>query len=597
MIKQYYRLFNLYLSVFFILPFLLSGCTLSNLVKHSQNQSISIQPQPLEVTGENILFEVKTQIPRKVLREKATYAVELVYQYGTEQEDPVGRITFKPGEFVYEDNKPTIYRQFFLPYAPAKNPGQLLVQGVASTSKGRIKRTPWQVLATGIVTTSKLIVHHNQVNYAPDNLVLPEKDVKTLTFYFDKGETKLKNFFGNDLPVLNSFILANYKTDSVKITAGTSPEPEEFKDTRLGWQRAQTLLAYYKNNLEVNGDSNSSKTISFKTTSLPNSWDLFIKKIYNSALPEADKQKIMAIIYSSTNNIIRFDELSKLESADYLKSYVYPTLRFAEVQIAFTPQPKKDYEIYLLSKNIVENKADRETLTPEELCYAATLTPLLIEKQKIYEAAVATSDIWQAYHNLGIVYLELARQESRPFQQKALSEVAVKNLLYASPRQPTAENFYHLASAQQLSGNQAATLQSYDYALKAGGSTNLLQTIFADKAALHIQMGQIDQALSSLRYGGNSYQNYMNKGLCYLLKENYEQAPEFYEEALKIKPDDGLANYSLAIIAARTKDENLLGSYLKRAVQTDKSFIRKAIEDLEFKPYLKKEVFRSALKR
>ena len=584
------------LAVFLFFVFCISGCTLSSMIKHGRHQEVSVQPQRLEVTGENVLFEVKAQVPRQVLRDKAIYAVELVYQYGANQKEPVGCIAFKPGEFVYEDNRPTITRQFSLTYTPAKNPGRLLVQGVASTPKGRTKKTPWQELATGIVTTSQLIVHHNQVAYASDSLSpVKSSDIQTLTFYFEKGETELKSFISNSLPVLNNFIEANYQTQSVHITAGISPEPAELKNPRLASERAQALQTYYISKLKLSGFDSLNNAISFNASVPPNPWDLLIKKIQHSALPDAGKVEMLNIINSAKSNTEIFEELSKLESADYLTLYIYPTLRFAEVQIDFAPQPRKDYQIYLLSKKILKNTVDREALTPEELRYAATLTPLLTEKQKIYETAVATSDDWQAYHNLGIVFLELARRERKSARAKALAKVAVKNLQYASHRQPTAANFYHLASAQQLLEEQTEALQSYDYALKAGGPANLLQNIFADKAALQIQMGQMNAALASLRYGGNSYQNLMNKGLCYLLKENYEQATGFYEAALKIKPDAALAYYSQAIIAARTKDENLLEYYLQRAVRADKSFTQKAIEDIEFKPYLKNASFQSAI--
>lgn len=257
---------------------------------------------------------------------------------------------------------------------------------------------------------------------------------------------------------------------------------------------------------------------------------------------------------------------------------------------------RKNYEIYLLSKNIVENKAEVNALTKQELRYAASLTPLLTEKQKIYETAVATSDDWQAYHDLGIVYLELARRERKAATKNNMMTGAVKNLQYASHRAPTTENFYHLASAYQAADKFTEAILSYDYALKAGGSADLLQRVFADKAALEIEAGQIDAALRSLRYAGNSYQNYVNKGLCYLLKENYEDAAKFYEEALLVKPNDALAHYGRAILAARTNDENLLGFHLQQAVRSDKAYIQKAIEDLEFQPYLRKPVFRSALK-
>jgi tetratricopeptide (TPR) repeat protein/outer membrane protein OmpA-like peptidoglycan-associated protein len=589
--------FTWFLSFAFFFCFIvLPGCTLSSLIRQSKHQQVSIQPKVLEVNGDNVLFDIKARVPKKMIRKKAAYGLEFHYQYGLDQSEAVGRITFKPGDFLYEDNMPTVNRQFSFPYSPKKNPGKLVMQGIASTPKGREKRTPFQELATGLVTTSKLIARNNRVELEPDTYRAKNTGHNVLTFYFDKGSSGLSSFFGSSVPVLKDFVEANIKTQSVEITGATSPEAEEFRNSRLGWQRALAVQKYYRHLLEIAGYTNSTKSVQFKTRALPKSWDMFLSRIQNSALPEAEIQQILTIINNPSTNAQKEAALKKLESADYLENYVYPMLRFVEVRIGYTPVPRKDYEIYLLSKKIVDHKVDKEVLTEEELRYAASLTPLLKEKQKIYEAAIAASDHWQAYHNLGVVYLQMARQEGRPAYKKALFQVATRNLTYASHRQPTARNFYHLASAHHLQGNLLEALQAYDYAIKLGGKAGALEFIFADKAALEIETGQLDDALNSLRYAGTSYQNYINKGLCYLLKENYEEAAKFYEAAARIKPQDGLAYYSQAVIAARRQDENQLSAHLQKAVRADKAFTQRAIEDQEFKPYLKKDSFQEALK-
>jgi tetratricopeptide (TPR) repeat protein len=566
------------------------------MIRHSEDQQVSIQPQVLEVNGDNVLFDIKARIPKKMIRKKAVYALDLKYTFGLDQEIPVGRLVFTPGDFIYEDKLPTINRQLSFPYTLSMNPGKLMGQGIASTPNGREKRTDWQQVATGLVTTSKLIARTNQVELVADTYQRNATASEVMTFYFEKGEAALSSFFGSSVPVLKSFIEANIKTQSVEITGASSPEQEEVTNPRLAGQRALAVQQHFRHLLDVAGYVNSTKTVQFTAQSLPRSWDLFLKKIQLSALPQDEIQQILDIINSAASNAQKQHQLSKLESADYLEQYVYPMLRFAEVKIDYIPVPRKDYEIYLLSKKIVEDKANKEVLSQAELRYAASLTPLLAEKQKIYEAAIATSDHWQAYHNLGVVYLQRARLEVRPAHKKAFFQVAARNLTFASHRQPTAQNFYHLASAHHLQGNFLEALQAYDYAIKLGGTAATLQPIFADKAALEIETGQVDDALSSLRYAGTSYQNYLNKGLCYLLKENYEEAKGFYEEAARLKPQDGLAYYSLAVLAARRQDEKQLSTYLQQAVRADKDFIQRAVEDQEFKAYSKKPPFLSALK-
>lgn len=566
------------------------------MIRHSKNQQVSISPQVLEVHGDQVLFDMKASIPREMLRKKTNYALAFKYSFGLDQEESLGRVNFKPGEFLYEEGCPTINRQFFFTYQPEKNPGTLWVQGIASRPGGRKKRTPWQPIASGLVTTSKLIARSNTIELEPDTYLGKTMAHNSYTFYFDKGQARLSTFFGSRVPVLKSFVEANIKTRSVEITAGISPEPEELKNPRLASQRVKTVELYYRQLLDMAGYENTNKTVRFTSQALPGPWGLFLKKIQHSALPEAEIEQILDIVNGPGSSRQKEAQLARLPASDYLNQYVYPMLRFAEVKIAYTPLPRKDYEIYLLSKKITADPASKSLLSQEELRYAASLTPLLKEKQQIYEAAVANSDHWQAYHNLGVVYLQQARLETRPAVRKALYLVATRNLTFASHRQPTARNFYHLASAQHLQGNLLEAMQAYEYAIKLGGPPAILQAVFADKAALEIESGQIEHALQSLRYAGTSYQNYINKGLCYLLKENYQEAAALYAQAASLQPQEGLAYYSQAVLAARQQNEAELQEQLQKAVQADRRYIRRAIEDPEFKSYLGKEAIRSALK-
>ncbi|GAB3813169.1 hypothetical protein GCM10028895_04930 [Pontibacter rugosus] len=272
-------------------------------------------------------------------------------------------------------------------------------------------------------------------------------------------------------------------------------------------------------------------------------------------------------------------------------------MRAAEVQVDYNRSRKPDYELYVLAKQIAAEKADADALTEEELQYAATLTPLLDEKRKLYEAAVKTTDKWPAYYNLGVVYKEMAEKDYRPKAKQALLAKAIHNLTYAGFRNPSAKVYYSLASAYHQHEDYMEALQSYEYAIKQGGTPEQLQVIFADKAALEIQTGQYDEAIKSLRYAYDNYQTNMNLGLSYLLKENYEGAEGFYKKALEQQPNDALASYSLAVVGARTQNEQMLEENLRRAVNADSSYTQKAIDDLEFAAFREKAAYKDALIR
>jgi tetratricopeptide (TPR) repeat protein len=271
-------------------------------------------------------------------------------------------------------------------------------------------------------------------------------------------------------------------------------------------------------------------------------------------------------------------------------------LRFGTVAVTYNAPKRYDSEVYLLSKKIVEKQIESDALTPEELRYSASLTPLLAEKQRIYETAAANTNSWEAFHNLGVVLLQRAEKEPSDKTQKAYYRRAAVNFTLAAHRNPTAEFFYHAATAYHRTGDRLEALQNYDYAIKLGGPRPLLRKIFSDRAALEIEVGQPDEALRSLQYAGPSYQNYLNTALIEVGREHYELAQEQYRLAQGLRPAAAAPVYGLAVVAARQKDEAAVGTLLKQAVALDRSYAQRAVEDLEFQDYAQGKVFREALR-
>ncbi|MBO0356704.1 hypothetical protein J0X19_01985 [Hymenobacter sp. BT186] len=70
-----------------------------------------------------------------------------------------------------------------------------------------------------------------------------------------------------------------------------------------------------------------------------------------------------------------------------------------------------------------------------------------------------------------------------------------------------------------------------------------------------------------------------------------------YQEALTLQPNDPLAYYCLAVVAARQKDEARMGENLRRAVQLDRKFAQRAVEDLEFMDMARTKTFVEVLKQ
>ncbi|RYU76046.1 tetratricopeptide repeat protein [Hymenobacter persicinus] len=583
----------------------LPGCTLPRMLKVAQaGQQVTVKPTVLESNGENVLFEVQARVPAAVLQKGHAYNLDLSYRYDNGlREDTLGRLTFVSGEYVYDPehkDQVVITKQFSFPYAPRKNPGELVAKpDVRALKPGgkRLKGTEFR-LARGIVTTGRLVVRQDTaINLLPESVDNNMSGTRVLPFFFDGGQAAIRNYLGTNVAALEDFIEANQHTRKVMIVAGHSPDSLDAHDPRLADKRVQALLKYYKKRVDTDSYLNSVRAIQFQTVAYHRRWDLFLKQVAQSALKPAQVDSVVLLLNDTPGSFARKEKsLHQLSFFDYLDQYIYPVLRFGTVAVEYTAPKRYDSEIYLLSKKIVEKETEADALTPEELRYSATLTPLLAEKQRIYETAVATTGSWQAYHNLAVVLLQRSEKEVSDKVRRAYLRRAATNFTLAAHRNPTADMFYRVATAYHRADDKLEALQNYDYAIKLGGPRPVLDKIFADKAALEIEIGQLDDAVNSLGYSSKSYQNTMNKALIYVLKGNYDGAAGIYQEALTIKPNDPLAYYSLAVVAARTKDEAQMGQHLRRAVQLDRTFAQRAVEDLEFRDYASSKTFLEALR-
>lgn len=573
-----------------------TGCTLQRMAKQAQKQEIEVNPNPLVANGEEVVFEMKASLPENMLRKNQDYRykIDVVYEAAGQQREHLGALNFDIGNYLYENKRPTITQEFSFPYAPQKNKGKLLVQGtvIDKRKRDRVAYTSEQQVATGLNTTALLMVRNNAYTYVPDKYKEYAEGPGTLLFYFDENQFAAKNYLGENLPVLDQYAMDTVKRQTVKVIGSQAPNE---RGADLAQKRAKALADYYRTKAALLDYSGKKVDISTEVESTD--WTTLLERVNKSALPKAQKQEVTAILQGTGTEKQKADALQKTAAFDYISRYIYPTMRFARVEVDYNRARKSDYELYLLARRIADDSISAHALTAEELQYAATLTPLLAERRKLYEAAVKTTDKWPAYYNLGVVYTEMARKEYRPKAKEALLDKAIHNLNFAGFRHPTADVNYALASAYHLRGERDKALQIYDYALKLDAEQALLHRIFTDKAALEMEMGRYDEAIRSLTYSGDDYQTNMNLGLSYLLKENYEGARQYYEKALELKDEDPLAHYSLAVVGARMQNEGMVRIHLRRAVQRDRSYMERAFDDPEFSAYHGKQSFREGMVR
>ena len=584
----------------------LSACALPRVLKQAEaGRAIGTRPSPLTAAGETVPFEVVARVPAQHLRKGVAYELLLRYRYEHGlREDTLGRIAFTTGNYVYdEENKGMLVatQKFTIPNTPGRNPGELLAHAQVRELKknGKVLRAAEDVrVARGIADPARLVTREDTVL-----ALLPEKasnvmsGTRVLPFFFDEDQWFIRGYLGTNVAALEDLIDANQHTRQVLIIAGHSPDSTDAHNRLLASKRVRMLLYYYKQRVKNFSYLNKNEEIRYDTLAYVRRWDTFLNKVMTSAL-KADQIDSVVMLINDTKGTFEQKEkaLHRLSSFDYIEQYIYPVLRFGTVAVTYSAPKRYDSEVYLLSKKIVEKQVEADALTPEELRYSATLTPLLAEKQRIYETAAANTNSWEAFHNLGVVLLQRAEKEPTDKIQKAYYRRAAVNFTLAAHRNPTAEFFYHAATAYHRAGDRLEALQNYDYAIKLGGARPLLRKIFSDRAALEIEVGQADEALRSLQYAGPSYQNALNTGLIHVGREHYEVALEQYQIAQSLRPTAAAPVYGMAVVAARQKNEAAVGTLLKQAVALDRRYAQRAVEDLEFQDLAQGKVFREALR-
>jgi len=586
---------------------LLSACALPRVLKEAETgRVVMARPAPLTAVGEAVPFEVTARVPAKHLRKGVAYELLLRYRYEHGlREDTLGRLSFVSGNYVYaEDDKALLVatQKFSLPNSPGRNPGELLARAQVRELKknGRVLRAPADVrVARGIADPARLVTREDTVlTFLPERASNTMSGTRVLPFFFDEDKWFIRGYLGTNVQALEDLIDANQQTRQVLIIAGHSPDSTDAHNPLLASKRVRMLLYYYKQRVKNFSYLNKNEAIRYDTLAYTRRWDTFLGKVTTSAL-KADQIDSVVTIINDTRGTFEQKEkaLHRLSSFDYLEQYIYPVLRFGTVAVTYTAPKRYDSEVYLLSKKIMDKQVEAEALTPAELRYSATLTPLLAEKQRIYETAVAHNpNSWEAFHNLGVVLLQRAEKEPTAKTRTAYYRRAAVNFTLAAHRNPGAEFFFHAATAYHRAGDRLEALQNYDYAIKLGGDRPLLRKIFSDRAALEIEVGQPDEALRSLQYAGPSYQNALNRALILVGREGYDAAREHYQQARALRPAAAAPVYGLAIVAARQKNEAAVGEFLKQAVALDHRYAQRAVEDLEFQDYAQGKVFREALK-
>lgn len=577
----------------------LSGCSLTKMAKLAQDQQLNVDPNPLELHGDSVKFKMSATLPVKMLPKGKEYVANVVYKYG-DQELPLESITFKAEDYP-ESNEtpPTASESFSFAYKPEMKSGQVIVKGVArDPQKDKEEAAEPVPAAPGIITTSQLVEPVYYAAYAEHGYNNQEELVPTkVDFFFDQGRSNLKyserrSKRGKEF---EAFIAEKNVTRTVTITGTHSPEGTERINSKLSEDRATVIEKYYRQQMDKYDYKGAADSIKFILKPIVDDWNGLKTALADYDGVSADqKSEILNIVNGPGEFEAKEKALQKLDSYKKMFKDLYPGLRSAKTEILTVKDKKTDAEISVLAKEIVAGTASKDTLSSEELLYAATLTPDLKEKEGIYKAAVAKDDSWNAHANLGAVYVAMAQED--PSKAAEYAGMAETQIDIANNKQESAAAYTSEASVYAIQGNLAKAKDAASKAASLSPDNDTNEGLKGVQGYLAIRTADYSSAVSALSGSKQTAENAFNKGLAYLLNKDYDNALSSFGDAISMKKDYADAYYASAVAEARKGNADKVIENLKEAINLNADLKSEAINDLEFQSYVANAGFTALLK-
>jgi tetratricopeptide (TPR) repeat protein len=475
--------------------------------------------------------------------------------------------------------------------------GKLEVQGIAfdPRKEGKFKETARMEVADGIITTSKLVQNSYYAALAPHGYNDQEELIPTnVEFFFLQGSPALRysekrsdrgKFF-------DAFVAEKNVTRTVTITGTHSPEGAERINSRLSEQRASAIESFYRQEMKKYDYKGTADSINFILKPVVEDWSEFKVALQDyDAISDSEKSEVLNVVNGAGSFEEKEDALHRLSSYRKIFKDLYPKLRTAKTEILTVKPKKSNAEIAVLAKGIVNGSVSADTLSDEELSFAATLTPSMNEKEAIYTAATKKNDSWASHNNLGATYLAMAMAGDEGALSKAITQFEIAN-----KKQESAQGYANLASAHLMQGN---TQEAYAAIAKAEGlglSNEDRQGLNGVKGAVEIKLAKYSDAVSNLSNASDGAVNTYNKGLAQLLSGDYSNASTTLAQATNANNEMAIAYYASAVASARLDNEAGVISNLEKAVAADSELKAKALTDLEFRNFASSDAFRNAIK-
>jgi Flp pilus assembly protein TadD len=555
------------LALVFVAGIVLAACGgIGKMAKYAETVEYNLDPNPLIVRGDSVAVNINGKFPGKYFSKKAMVEITPTLEYGESStaykmvafqgEDAAGNATVIP----YENGKSFSYSDK-IAYTSEMEDSDLMIYVKGMQGNKEKDFEPYK-LADGVITTPYLMMSDDMPIMAKDAFqrITSHEAYAVINYLVNSSVVRSSELRDDDIKAVNDFLSdygtnEDYQFKNAEIVSYASPEGELSFNEDLADERAESAAKALtrlmkKNDMEFDEES------FFNLMPKGEDWEGFKEKMEASDI--ADKELILRILEMYSDKTKREEEIRNL-AATYteIKEKILPDLRRSQITVNYDIVGRSDEEIIALARS-----ANADTLSLEEMLYAATLTEDMNEKYSIYEkASQQYANDYRAFNNMGVIKLkknELSDAESMFMKAEQIES------------NPISKN--NLAIIKRLNGERMAAMDMLEEAAGAGDEVNYNMGI------IDIQNGEYNSAIQNMK-GYNTF----NKALAQVLNGNNEGALSTLNSS--DEKDSAMGNYLKAIIGARMNDATMVSNSLKAAFALDASLKEKAEDDLEFRNF------------
>lgn len=524
--------------------------------------NFTVNPNPLEVVGERVPATITANVPAKFFVKNAEVTVT-PYLVFAGQEVASQAYSFQ-GEkvrgnspVISYDNGGTVTIPVMYNYQPEMANSELYLDfNVRQGSKQYV--LPRVKVADGVIATATL-ADAGTVTPAitPDKFqrIINEKYAADIRFLINQANIRPDQLTSQQMDDLRAQIVEannaeNRVIEDINIQSYASPDGALSFNEKLAEKREQNTQNYMTNWMKKDKISFNDLTAQFTAED----WEGFQKLVAASNIQ--DKDLILSVLTMYKDPEQREKEIRNLANVfDQLADQILPQLRYSRIAASINVIGKSDEEL------MAAYEKDPSTLTVDELLYTATLTDDNAKKIKIYEAAARQyPNDYRCFNNLGMAQYEAGDYAA-----------ATRNFNKAAQLDSRSN------AAKMNQGLTALVDKNYSKAKQDFGAAAGAEGLNDALGVYYLKMGDNAAAVKAF---GNSATN--NAALAQILTKDYSKAKNTLSA---VKNPNATTYYLMAVVGARTNNQQMVDNNLRQAVKLDNAMAARAKTDLEFANY------------